>query len=102
MEGVLFVWKLKTEGSLVHLKKRRSSLGVSYLWGELEHRSANDERRGVVFGGEGERVRPIHSPQTAVSQNRLRTDDDLQRERRRTQQVRTPPSSQLCRPRRPY
>lgn len=50
---------------------------VRYLWWELEHGSAHDERSRVMLCSQSQCVCAIKSPQTPVSQNRLCADDDL-------------------------
>lgn len=55
---------------------------MAYLWRKLEHGRAHDERGGVVFGGQCQSVSSCHSPQRAVCQDSLRTNDHLWKERR--------------------
>lgn len=52
----------------------------TYLWRELEHGGAHDERGGVVLRCQRQGVSAAHGDQRPVGQDRLRTNDDLKRQ----------------------
>lgn len=86
MKGIFFIWELREKNSSmftcfpVEIAEICLMGEYSYLWRELEHGSANNQRCRVVLGCQGKSVRPVDGSQATIRQNCLRPNDDLQRD----------------------